>query len=171
MTPVSSERGITLLEVMVSFLLMAVGMVAALGLLTVAVMSSFRDNEGFTTATTQAQNKLEELVALDFEDGATDTTVSPPASSGGTGLCGPMVPNTSCGSIVKGVMVEDFVDYLDESGQRLPSAASAHFMRQWQIRADSSARLKTISVRATQLNTFGSGPAATAVVTTLKADY
>ncbi len=174
MTPVrpgSSERGITLLEVMVSFLLMAVGMVAALTLLTVAVMSSYRDNDGFTAVTTQAQNKLEELVALEFEDSTADTTVSPTAPTGGTGLCGLMAPASSCGSVAKGTLVSDFVDFLDQSGQRLPTAQSAHYMRQWEIRSDPTARLKTISVRATQLASFGTGPAATAVVTTLKADY
>jgi type II secretory pathway pseudopilin PulG len=62
----ASERGFTLVEAMISMLVTVVGLVSLAGMFTVA-MKTNASSRNFTTATTFAQDKLEQLGAISFQ--------------------------------------------------------------------------------------------------------
>ena len=62
----ASERGFTLVEAMISMLVTVVGLVSLAGMFTVA-MKTNASSRSFTTATTFAQDKLEQLGAISFQ--------------------------------------------------------------------------------------------------------
>ena len=61
-----SERGFTLVEALISMLVTVVGLVSLAGMFTVA-MKTNASSRNFTTATTFAQDKLEQLGAMSFQ--------------------------------------------------------------------------------------------------------
>ncbi len=63
---VSSEKGFTLVEALISMLVTVVGLVSLAGMFTVA-MKTNASSRNFTTATTFAQDKLEQLGAISFQ--------------------------------------------------------------------------------------------------------
>src|SRR5262245_11150849 len=84
--PITSERGTTLIETMIA---LAVLLIAMTGLMTLAGLSSrTTENNGHLAARTaeDAQDKMEQLLALKYGDTTTDTTVFPSVNPGGTGL-------------------------------------------------------------------------------------
>src|SRR5207247_9165865 len=112
-------------------------------------------------ATTFCQAKMEELSALPFIDATTNTVVSPPTTTGGTGLCGNLGPGPGCGSVDPASPVTLYVDYLDSQGARVTATAvdasgdlRQRFMRQWGIQADATTNLKTITVLTTDTRTL-----------------
>jgi hypothetical protein len=62
----SSEKGFTLVEAMISMLVTVVGLVSLAGMFTVA-MKTNASSRNFTTATTFAQDKLEQLGTISFQ--------------------------------------------------------------------------------------------------------
>jgi hypothetical protein len=102
-----------------------------------------------TRTTEYAQDKMESLFNLDFNDAATDTTVFPAAATGGTGLGGIMAVNSTVGAIPPAAAAASYVDYLDFNGNLLTTSAGASYTRQWTISTDSTATLKTITVVVT----------------------
>jgi type II secretory pathway pseudopilin PulG len=142
----SSEAGLTLIETMVAAVVLLVGVVAMMGMFGVAVRQNQDQGRLAVQTATYCQNKLQELESLKFLDSSTDTSTWPPASSGGTGLCGDMAPGTTCGGIDPASPVSGFVDYLDSDGNPVTGLAGAAFVRQWQIVADATGTLKTITV-------------------------
>src|SRR5579862_200584 len=93
------QRGLSLIETMVAAVVLLVGFVATMSLFTVAVVQNSTQGDEGTRVTEYAQDKMEQLMALSFSDGATNTTVYPPASSGGTGLGGTMAGSATVGSV------------------------------------------------------------------------
>jgi Tfp pilus assembly protein PilV len=120
-----SQRGISLIEMLIATGLLLVGVAPLLAVFTNGVASTKMQGEFSSRTTVYAQAKMDELLALGFNDTTTDTTQSPPAASGGTGL-------TAGGSVDTDFGATGYVDYLDQYGNHV-TAPNAFYTRQWQI--------------------------------------
>jgi hypothetical protein len=171
----SSERGVSLFETVVALSILLVG---SLGLLPLGIMAiSTTESEGHLVAraTEYSQDKMEQLLALSFGDGVTDTRVFPAAVSGGKGLGGALTAGQVVGSSDPAAPVEGYVDYLTAAGDPFPLSALAgttapagwFYMRVWQIeRPTSTTGLKQVTVTtlvARRVGAFGVVPRATVV--------
>lgn len=151
----NSQRGISLIETMIALALL---LIAAAGIMGLAVTAtSTTENHGHLAARTAeyAQDKMEQLLALTFCDGTTDTTVFPAAPLGGNGLAGCNNPAANPptaltgGSLSTTAPVAGYVDYLDASGNLLTGAQNWFYIRVWQITVPAGTTgLKQISVKA-----------------------
>ena len=141
----ASQSGLTLLETMVALVIL---LITTVGLMSMGAMATgTTENQGHLAARTSeyAQDKIEQLMALNYGDSQTDTTQFPPVASGGTGLTvggssDPSNPSTS------------YVDYLDSSGNLLTLTngtppSNWFYIRVWQI-SQFSTNLKQITVTA-----------------------
>ena len=153
-----SERGLSFIEMVFA---LSVVVIAALGLLPLgAIATKTTENQGHLMArcTEYAQDKLEQLMALQFGDAVTDTRVFPAGPDGGTGLGGKPLAAT-VGSADPAVPIDGFVDYLNIDGDLLNTAggvpANWSYERVWQIEPV-SATLKRITVTAIVKNSVGS---------------
>jgi len=173
MSPLASRRsdaGFSLLEMMVALTLLAVVSAGVLPLAIVATTASENQGHLSSRAAEYAQDKLEQLMALSFNDSISDTRVFPAEDTGGTGL-------TVGGSIDPASPVAKYVDYLDAQGALIPSATGApptgwYYQRLWQVSVPAGrTKLKQITVRATVRNGFGNSPLRPrATLTTLKTE-
>jgi hypothetical protein len=152
-----SERGIGLIETMIALLLILIGLLAVMSLFTVASAGNTTQGEYQTRTTEFAQYKMEQLLQLSFSDSATNTTVFPPAPTGGTGLGSGLTPGGSVGSVNPASPVSGYVDYLGNGGDLLPSSSGWFYKRQWRIDLDATSRMKTITVLAIARNAAGPG--------------
>jgi Tfp pilus assembly protein PilV len=82
----SSERGTTLMEVLIATGLLVTLMAGLMAMSGVAIATT--ENQGHLAARTTeyAQDKMEQLLALQYGDQVSDTRVFPAVDSGGTGL-------------------------------------------------------------------------------------
>ena len=158
------SSGFSLIEVMGASLILLIGLVATMNLFTVAIGQDANQGEFATRVTEYCQDKMEQLMGLNFTDGTTDTTVYP-VVPGGTGLGGNMAVSTTVGGINPASPVTGYVDYLSETGTLLPGSATSFYVRQWSISTDSTGKLKTITVftRATVARGIGPAPSTTLV--------
>jgi len=145
-TPSRSERGTTMLETVVALVILLIGVMAIIGLLSIAVTQNWNQGDRSTRSTEYAQDKMEQLMALTFNDGTSNTTVYPTASTGGSGLGGTMSGSSTVGGVTSGSPVSQYVDYIDASGNLQTTSTGALYIRQWSISTNSSANLKTITV-------------------------
>jgi len=152
-----SERGIGLIETMVALLLILIGLLAVMSLFTIASAGNTTQGEYQTRATEYAQYKMEQLVRLSFSDSTTNTTVFPPAPTGGTGLGSGLTPGGSVGSVNAVSPVSGYVDYLDNAGNLLPGSSGWFYKRQWRIELDAASRMKTITVLTIARTAAGPG--------------
>jgi hypothetical protein len=141
------QRGVSLIETMIAAAVLLVGCGATMSLFSVAVAQISSQGDVGTRVTQYAQDKMEQLMVLSFEDSSTDTIVDSLPPTGGTGLGGLMAGGQTLGSTDPSAPAAGYVDYLDGSGQRTTDLSSASYIRQWSIATDSSATLKTITVR------------------------
>jgi hypothetical protein len=153
-----SERGLSFIEMVFA---LSVVVIAALGLLPLgAIATKTTENQGHLMArcTEYAQDKLEQLMALQFGDAITDTRVFPAAPNGGTGLGGQALA-AKVGNADPAAPVDKFVDYLNIDGDLLNTAggvpADWYYERVWQVEPV-SATLKRITVTAIVKNSVGS---------------
>jgi prepilin-type N-terminal cleavage/methylation domain-containing protein len=165
MRNVWADEGMTLVEVMAALALLLVLMA---GLMSVSTMAlKLTENQGNLAARTTeyAQDKMEQLLGLVWGDNSTDTTVFPAVNGAGTGLAvggssNPKAPSAG------------YVDYLDQSGNLLPTVAGGvpanwFYERAWEV-TNPSANLKQIKVTATVRWGFGGSMAPVSTVTALK---
>ncbi|MHB8652609.1 MAG: prepilin-type N-terminal cleavage/methylation domain-containing protein [Terriglobia bacterium] len=137
------ERGLTLIETMIAAAILLIVVVGLLNLFTVAMTTNQLQGNLATRTTEYAQDKMEQLMAINYNDASTNTTVYPVTPTGGTGL-------TAGGSITIGAPVAGYVDYLDDTGNLLTGAAGASYTRQWMITISlTSPTLKRITVVVT----------------------
>ncbi len=155
--PAQSERGATLIETVIAMLILTIGVLAVMGLLSVAVTQNWNQGDRATRTTEYAQDKMEQLLALNFTDGASNTAVYPTQSTGGTGLGGTMAGNSTVGGIVAGSPVTQYVDYIDSAGNLQTTSTGALYIRQWSISTNSTGNLKTITVVARALSSSSNG--------------
>src|SRR5713101_7223287 len=147
-----SQTGMSLVETMIALGLLLVVAAGVLSLGGLALATT--ENQGHLAARTAeyAQDKMEQLLALPFCDGVTDTTVFP-AVLGGQGLAGCTGPTNNPtaqagGGLSTTAPVAGYVDYLDASGNLLTNAQNWYYIRVWQITVPAgSAGLKQISVK------------------------
>ena len=178
----NSESGMTLIETVIALALLLVVAVGVLGLGAIALATT--ENQGHLMARTAeyAQDKMEQLLALKFCDATSDTTVLPTSSAGGQGLAGCAAPLNNNGTGIGGssdptAPVAGFVDYLDDSGNLLPTGTGGaapnawKYIRAWQISSANAANTVkqiTVTVRVSrQIASAGALPQST--VTALKA--
>ena len=150
-----SERGVTLIETMMAALILIIVVVGLLPVFILGFQMNEQQGDIATRTTEYAQDKIESLVNLQFNDAATDTTQYPPAASGGTGLGGSMAASSTVGSLPPAAASAGYVDYLDVNGNLLTSATGAYYRRQWSITTDATGNLKTIAVDATSVQAAG----------------
>jgi Tfp pilus assembly protein PilV len=146
--PWIEEQGISLVETMISVVILVVALLSMAQLLAISLVMNKNGGRDATRTTVFAQDKVEELSSLVFSDTTTNITVDPPYPSNGTGL-------TSGGSTSPAAPVTGYADYLDSSGART-AGADAAFTRRWQI-IDESAKLKRILVSVTSNKSFRFG--------------
>jgi hypothetical protein len=163
------QSGFSLLETVV-----AAGLMCAVsaGIMAVALAAiTATENQGHLMARTSeyCQDKMEQLLALAFNDSSSNTTVVPTAATGGTGLATGGGTNPSSPA-------SGYVDYLDSSGNVLTvngNAAPANwfYMRVWSIAAGpgGSTNSKLITVTTEVQNQVGAqGALPQSTVTALK---
>lgn len=161
----AGDEGMTLIETLAALALLLVLMAGLMSVATVAL--KITENQGNLAARTTeyAQDKMEQLLSLTYGDTISDTRVFPAAGNGGTGLTAPG------GSANPAAPVNGYVDYLDLSGNILPSNAGPpanwFYMRVWAITTP-SVNLKQIQVTATVRWGFGGSMAPVSTVTALK---
>jgi prepilin-type N-terminal cleavage/methylation domain-containing protein len=173
MRPVESKlhqaKGFGLIEVLIAMAILLVGLAAMLNMFMLAAGLNANQGEVAQRVTEYAQDKMEQLLALDFSDGSTDTTVYPPVT-GGTGLGGVMAASTTVptGGIVPASPVSGYVDYLDASGNLLPDSNGALYIRQWSVSTDATATLKTVNVMVRAIRSLGAGRAPSTTLVSYK---
>ncbi len=123
-----AQAGMTLLETVVALALL---LVVSTGIMSLAgVAMSTTENQGHLASRTAeyAQDKMEQLLALNYLDQCTDTTVFPAVINCGVGqglkLGGGLNPNAP---------VAGYSDYVDISGNPIAAGANWQYVRVWQI--------------------------------------
>jgi type II secretory pathway pseudopilin PulG len=140
------QRGLSLIEAMIATMVFLFGIISVMSLFTVAATQNANQGEYATRTTEYAQDKMEQLLTLTFSDSATDTTVYPPATSGGTGLGSGLTAGNTVGSVNTAAPTSGYVDYLNASGNLLASSTGWFYKRQWSISLNAAGTLKTVTV-------------------------
>jgi hypothetical protein len=163
----SSERGTTLIETSIAS---GILLVVTVGLLSMAALATtYTENHGHLEARTTeyAQDKMEQLLAIAYTDGATNTVVFPAVSPGGTGLA-------VGGSVDTAAPVDGYVDWLEQDGDLLGGGVvppdTWFYQRVWQI-TQATANVKQITVTATVRSSVGSALIPKSTVVALKSSH
>ena len=165
---IRTRKGFSLIEVMIALTVLLVSIGALFTMFTVAVGYNANQGEAGTRATEYAQDKMEQLLALDFLNATTNTTVYPVVGFGGTGLGGNMAAGTTVGGVTPGSPVTGYVDYLTAGGNLQTTPTGAFYVRQWSITMSSTSTLKTITVLVRALKSLGPGAAPSSVLVCYK---
>lgn len=173
------ERGMSLLETVVAASIMLIGIGGMMALFAVVAASNMGQGTQASRCTEYAQDKMEQLMALNWENTASDTTVIPVAALGGMGLTvgggtNPSTPVSTCTATNS-----CYVDYITEgsgSGATIYTTkqSGSMYMREWSIAllaSDATNNTKTITVTVTALTNVGRGIAPTSTVVGLKTNY
>ncbi len=140
-----NNRGFTLVEVMVALMVLLVVTAGVLPLTLVATKTAENQGHLMSRTTEYAQDKLEQLLALPYDDAASDTRVFPATEAGGTGLA-------TGGSSNPAAPVASYVDYLDIDGTLVAldggeAPPTWFYKRVWEIEVPSD-NLKRVTVTA-----------------------
>ncbi len=165
---VQQSKGFTLIEVMIAMVILLISLASLLGMFSAAVGYNANQGDSATRVIEYAQDKMEQLLALNFTDATTNTRVYPPFGLGGTGLGGNMAANTTVGGVTPGSPVTGYVDYLTATGTLQTTATNAFYVRQWSISTGATTNLKTITVMVQALKSLGIGGAPSTVLVCYK---
>jgi Tfp pilus assembly protein PilV len=162
----------SLLETLVAASVMLIGITGVMALFMVVAATNKGQGTQATRCTEYAQDKMEQLMALNFEDAASNTTVLPVVASGGTGLAVGGGTNPSS-------PVTNYVDYITEgsgSGATIYSTLQSNsaYMREWSVAllaSDSTNNTKTITVTVTAITNGARGITPTTTLVALKTNY
>ena len=127
-------RGVSLIETMIAAVVLLIVSIGLLTLFTVAVAQTEQQGNVASRTTEISQDKIEQLMALSFND---------------PGLGGSMLPNSTLGAVPPAASWPGYVDYLDQNGNILAGSTGASYVRYWSISADSTGTLKAITVVVT----------------------
>jgi len=181
------ERGTTILEVVVASALLVTLMAGLMGLSSLAIATTENQGHLAARATEYAQDKMEQLLALDYSDTLSDTRTFPASS------CPVTTPAKPCGLTPGGSYnvdspVEYYVDYLDVNGNLCGTTGAAcaapsgttppsgwFYERAWKIDDSTTdgtlpTNLKRIAVAASTSRGFGGVTRATSYLTVLKSN-
>jgi hypothetical protein len=188
MDRVGNQRGVSLIETMIAVLIALIGVFGLGGVIFQATVLSKNQGAENTRAVIYAQDKIENLLSLDFKD-CNKSASSQPASCNTTGisasgwtqglLSGGAVEPLVAGCPASGASV-GYVDFLDLRGLRLTGtdcsaipAAQVAYVRQWRIQdlPTSGPALKQITVAVYSLSAVTAlGLRPVAVVTSTVSD-
>jgi type II secretory pathway pseudopilin PulG len=157
--------GFSLLEVVIA---LSILMVVSLGLLPLGLVAvATTENQGHLAARTAeySSDKMEQLLALAFNDATTDTRVFPAAATGGSGLAVGGSANPAAPAAL-------YVDYLDVEGHLIPSTGTVapagwFYRRVWQVTSP-FANMKQVTVTTTVERGYPVGRTPQATITALK---
>src|SRR6266566_1096281 len=121
-----SELGVSLIETMMAAAILITVVIGVLPVFILGTQTTEQQGDIATRTTEYAQDKMESLFKLDFNDAATDTTVFPPNAAGGTGLGSTMIANSTVGAVPPAAAVASYADYLDSNGNLLTSSTGAY---------------------------------------------
>lgn len=179
MMRVRDEQGTTILEVLIASGLLVTLMAGLMAMSGLAISTTENQGHLAARATEYAQDKMEQLIALQYSDAVSDTRTFPATSSGGSGL-------TPGGSYNVDSPVATYVDFLDANGNLCGSTGAAcvaavgatppsgwFYERAWKIDDSSTdatlpTNLKRITVGAATTRGFGGNTRATSYLTVLK---
>jgi hypothetical protein len=140
------QAGVSILETMIASAVLLVGVAGVMSVFAYSAGTSKGQGDIGTRTVAYTQDKMEQLLSLDFTDSSTDTTSNTyPMPATGTGLGGDMAANTTVGGTNPLAPVAGYVDYLDFTGNRQQAAAGSFFTRVWQISLDGT-KMKTLTV-------------------------
>lgn len=156
------QAGMTLIETTIALAILFVVATGVLGLAAVALSTT--ETQGHLGARTAeySQDKMEQLLALQFPNTCTDTTVFPSVVNCGTGTG--LQPG---GSLDPTAPVAGYSDFVDVNGNIVP--AGGKYIRVWRIDLVAPT-LKRISVLTQVSNAVGSGPLPQSTVVALKSN-
>jgi len=162
-----SQAGISLVETMIALCLL---LIAAAGIMTMAAVAmSTTENQGHLAARTAeyAQDKMEQLLALQYQDQLTDTTQFPAVLGA---ACPP-----GCGLQVGGGLdpngpVPGYSDYVDRNGSPVPAGANWQYIRVWQITQVAPNLIKISVLTQVRYGIGRTGALPTSVVSCLKSN-
>lgn len=164
------QGGGSIVETMIASVILLIGIVPVMGLFTIAAGKNASQGDVATRTVEYSQDKMEQLLALSFNDGSTDTSVYPAAPAGGQGLGGTMAASSTVGGTNPAAPVAGYVDYLDFGGNLVANSADAFYTRVWSISSDATGFLKTIQVVTAATSAGGdSGAAPSTTVVSAKA--
>ena len=153
----NSERGISLLETLIAAVVMIIGIGGVMSLFAVGASKNMSQGTQASRCTEYAQDKMEQLMALQFNDTTSDTTKVITATSGGSGLApgGVAYPGTPQS------MYFDYVSEVPGSGAVISTSSSgASYLRQWTIVSNATdSNIVTITVWVKSLQSVDSGGA------------
>jgi Tfp pilus assembly protein PilV len=139
----TAQAGMSLVETLIALSLLLIVSAGVLSLAGVAMSTT--ENQGHLGARTAeyAQDKMEQLLALNYQDVSTDTTVYPAVLGA---ACPPACGLTPGGGLSPTAPVAGYSDYVDTSGNPVVATANWQYVRVWQITANATDDLKTITV-------------------------
>jgi hypothetical protein len=172
------ERGTTLIEVMIASAILCTLMAGLMSMAALAISTTENQGHLAARATEYAQDKMEQLLALSYDDTVSDTRTFPATN---TALTTPLaVGLTVGGSYDVDNPAALYVDYLDDAGNLCGTTGAActapvgttapngwFYKRVWKIEVVSTG-LKRITVAACTSRGFGRGTRATSYLTVLK---
>jgi len=178
----TGERGMTLIEVMIATGLLVTLMAGLMAMSGLAISTTENQGHLGARATEYAQDKMEQLLALQYKDVTSDTRVFPAVETGyGTGLLTGGSYNVDSPTVL-------YVDYLDADGNLCGSTHAAclapsntattapdgwFYKRVWKIDDNTTdatlpANIKRITVAASTIRGTNGANRATAYLAVLK---
>jgi Tfp pilus assembly protein PilV len=138
-----NERGFSVLEAMFAAIIMTVGIAGLMALFVVAAAKNAGQGDQATRTTEFAQDKMEQLLALNYNDAASQVAGATTTATGGAGL-------SQGGSLSVASPTVNYVDYVDSLGTVSSSATGARYIREWLI-SPPTQNVKTVTVTVTAL--------------------
>ena len=161
----NAEDGTTLIETLIALTVLVVAVAGLLGMVTLTAKLTEDQGHLAARASEYAQDKMEQLLALKYEDASSNTALFPAAAAGGTGLA-------IGGSVNPAAPAAGYVDWLSANGDLLPVAGVAapagwFYQRVWRVTSP-SVNLKQITVTTIVSFNLSRTELPQATVTTLK---
>jgi type II secretory pathway pseudopilin PulG len=166
------ERGFSILEVMVASMVLLIGITGLMALFALAAAKNAGQGNQATRCTEFAQDKMEQLLALQYGDTTSyvvgSTTTPNYGTSIGLSLGGGVYPNVS-------TPVTNYVDYVNPNDNTHPDGISAsptgaQYMREWWIQTDPN-NVKSITVYVQAQFTGFNGLAPSVTLVGMKQQY
>jgi len=152
-----AQAGFSILETMISAVILLVGVVPVMALFGIAAGQNKKQGDIATRTIEYSQDKMEQLLSLDFNDGSTNTAIFPASATGGMGLGGAMAASSTVGGSNPAAPVAGYVDYLDSNGNLLTSPTGAFYTRVWGISTDATGNIKTVQVVTAAVSSLAAG--------------